>query len=579
MDAYDKIVSEGQKRSGAGGDQASAIRRRFNRFKPRREVEWLDHDARSIRRQSIKLLTTLAGRLEKQESLTPEQDAFLYSATESQSLDTRINWTFQQLEKTTTDFAIRLAEMAPYDLSAYHELMRPNEPPARHHLYLCDLLQRVEAGEIKTLVISLPPGTAKSTYTSRSFAQWFMGLHPDRRVLAIANTQKFAEDELSKPNRDAIQQDEWKLAFPDVEINPDVRSASFWRLENWKGSYACRGAGAGAAGLRANLILADDLYKNAEDALSATVQAKIWRWWTADIMSRMLPDAPMILVNTRWHSHDVAGEIETMWNDPAKRDGVSGPCVIVNIPAQCIEEDKDPLGRKEGEWIWPEFYSAKHWEIRRNATSPTEWSSLYMGQPLDKFGEYIAEDEFKRYDQVPQNKPNAPVEWVKTVMSTDTAAKGQDRSDYTVMLIFRVRPDGTHCLVDCWRGKKRLEEVMGTMNTLMKQWAVDYCIVEDSGMGMQILENYAGKTHAPLLKYTPSGKGSKAFRFDPASKWIISGRVQLPKQASWLNDFMTELIAFPNGDYDDQVDAFSQYCDYELKYRIGGTKKLQRSSG
>lgn len=554
------------------------IRKRHNRFKPRSEIEWLDHDQRKSHRRTIQLMTDLTVALERGDKLNADQETMVTSLTRSEARDTQLNTMWQFLEQTEGAYQLKLAAMAPYDLSAYHELMNPHEPPAQHHRFVCDKLMAVERGEIGTLIIALPPGAAKSTYASRTFAQWTFGRNPDWRILACGHSQKFVEDEFSKPNRNAINSDLFRLAFPDVALNPLEKGASFWRLDGWRGSYACRGALAGASGLRARLVLGDDLFKNAADAMSEVVRGNIWRWWATDIMSRRLPGAPIVLVNTLWHSDDVPGKMKQLHDeDPSS---VPGPFEFINIPAEAGPEDPH-LGRAPGEWLWcidqqdDGFYTITDYLTKRATMPPSMWSALYLGQPLDKHGDFISEDQFQRYDRPPMNREGRPMEWVKTVMSCDFAAKGQDRSDYSVIMVFRQHVDGTHYLVDVWRGKEGLESIVRKMARMMRVWQVNYAIVEDSGMGAQILEGYSGKTPSPLVSYTPAGKGSKDFRFDNACPWITSGRILFPKEATWLANFINELVAFPNGTYDDQVDALSQYTDHELKVRVGGTKPLR----
>ncbi|MFM7012582.1 MAG: phage terminase large subunit [Betaproteobacteria bacterium] len=838
-------------------------------------------------------MSSLTMALESGAPLTNDQERQVAMLTRSDAIDTRINTMTAMLEQTEGAYLTKLAAMAPYDLSAYHELLNPHEPPAHHHYYLCDYLMKVEAGELATLIVALPPGAAKSTYSSRTFVQWYMGRNPDNRVLAVGhalaldtevptpsgfktiadlqvgdevfahdgsatkvtgksevfynrqcytarttegaevvvdgehlwsledtslskkngvsvfstdklyslkqngkrgfrlieqsavqftdkdilvdpytlglwlgdgetngnriasavediselrsnvpyetrstkslhhfsivgirdalrrlgvlgskripdnyvkssietrvsliqglmdsdgsvgkdgychfhntnkqivdsfreilfslgiknsvfevkirgvmtkaawrvhfkfneafrlarkagrcsasaysrrhisfeksssvptqcitidhpskvflvtrgyipthNSQKFTEDEFSKPNRNAVDTDTYRLVFPDVELNPMEQGASFWKLNGWRGSYACRGALAGTSGLRAKIIMADDLFKNAADAMSPVVRENIWRWWTADVMSRRLPGAPVILVNTLWHSEDVPNRFKKLAEDDP--ESIPQPFKFINIPAQA--EQDDPLGRAPGEWLWCSdqqedgFYSIKDYETKRATMPPSLWSALYLGQPLDKLGDYISEDQFSRYDRPPVNRNGHQIEWTKTIMSIDCAARGADRSDYTAILIFRKHVDGTHYLVDAWRGKETLERVVRIISKLMRFWQVNYAVLEDSGMGIQILDNYQGKLPAPLIAYTPSGKGSKDFRFDAAAPWITAGKVLFPKQGPWIADFINELVAFPNSANDDWVDAFSMYTDHELKARVGGTKPLK----
>jgi predicted phage terminase large subunit-like protein len=236
------------------------------------------------------------------------------------------------------------------------------------------------------------------------------------------------------------------------------------------------------------------------------------------------------------------------------------------------------LGRAPGEWLWENFYGAQHYETKRATMPAGMWSALYMGKPLDKQGEFIAEDQFQRYEKPPVNIPTQPFEWVKCVMSIDTASKGNERSDYTAIQVYRKGVDGCHYLVDAWRDKKPMDDIIKTVSVMIHRWQCNYVLIEDSGMGTQILQNYDKKFACPLVPYQPAGKGSKEFRFDAAVPWITAGKILFPKQAPWLSDLIAEFVAQPYGTNDDWADCFAQYCDHELKMRAGGTKRLRATS-
>jgi predicted phage terminase large subunit-like protein len=555
----------------------SQLTKHLNRFKPKSEVEWLSLQERKEHRTTLSTLSRIVTQIERGQTLSELDEGFAQYLVKSQSVDTRLNAVVQFLEQTELSYQKKLCAMAPHSLSAFHEAMNMHEPPAHHHEYLCDRLEKVAAGDLQTLIIALPPGAAKSTYTSRSFVQWTMGKQPDWRILAVGSTQKFTEDEFSKPNRAAIDSEIYNAIFPDVYLNPSEKGASFWRLQDWRGLYACRGAMAHTAGLRARLIVADDLYKNAQDALSPVVRNGIWRWWTADVMSRRLPNCPVVLVNTLWHSDDVPNSIKRQHEEMP--GSVAEPFEFINIPAEAAEND--PLGRKPGEWLWcvdqqeDGFYTIKDYETKRDTMPPSLWSALYLGKTMDQQGEFVAEEKFHRYDSPPMNIEGHTREWVKTVISIDCAQKGKERSDYTVMLVFRQHIDGRHFLVGVWRSKDPLEKIVAILGKLIRIWEATSVIIEDTGMGVQILDNYKGKFTCPLIAYTPAGKGSKEFRFDAAVPFITSGKFVFPKHAPWLAEFINELVAFPNATYDDQVDAFSQYASEVLKIKVGGTKKMR----
>lgn len=550
---------------------ARTLRRNRDRLIPINDIKWLSHPERAAQRKNLKLFEDLIlGIEEPGRELTQEQIQFLIDYTGgSDNEDIWLNACWDTFETTESSYHTILAQMGQHDLSAYHEFMRPEEPPAFHHQWLCEKLMASERGDLGLLVISLPPGSAKSTYGSRSYVQWFLGRHPNRRVLAVGHGQKFVEDEFSKPNRDTIDSEQFRAVFPDVYLSENDRGATTWKIEEHGGIYTCRGANAGVAGVRANLLDIDDPIKSVKDALSEVSRDALFRWITADLLSRRLPGAPIVLIMTRWHSDDPAGRLEELHKK--NPNALPGPVEFINIPAQA--EEDDPLGREKGAWLWEEFYGAGHYETLRETMSPGLWSALYGGKPLDKMGTFVSEDMFQRYDSYPVNKPDMPIQVKKTVITVDTAQKATERSAYTAIEVIREGVDGKHYMVYAERVQDKLEDVMKLMRRIATNWDANYILVEDAGQGSQIIENYAETFICPIVPFTPRGKGSKEFMFDAATPWISSGKVLFPKQAPWLTDLINEMVAFPDGKYKDYVDAFAQYCAHVFKRSSGGTKK------
>ena len=409
--------------------------------------------------------------------------------------------------------------------------------------------------------------THNSTYGSRSFVQWVMGRNPDWPILSAAHSQLFTNNEFSKPNRDAIDSDLYRMVFPDIFLSENDKSADYWKLDQFKGKYYAKGAGAGISGIRAMLTDIDDPIRSAEDAASEVIREKLWRWMTADVMSRRLPGARLVLIMTRWHSEDPAGMIQKAHEE--NPGSISGPVEIINIPAQAGADD--PLGREEGKWLWEDFYGAQHYESLRLTMPPSMWSSLYMGTPLDKFGEYISEDQFHRYDSFPTD----PAKIRKTVISVDTAQKATDRSNPTAITVWRQGIDGSHYMLDAIKLKAKMDDVIRVLSKLATSYSANYILIEDAGFGSQILQNYQGKMPCPLVEFAAASKSSKDFMFENAATYITSGIVKFPKQAAWLTDFVNELVAFPTGAEDDYVDSFSQYVTHAIKSFRGGTRKLK----
>lgn len=550
----------------------SRITRKAKRLIPKSEIEWLTHDQRADHRKTLKYFSSLIEQMDDAKILSEADQTFLQRFTGSGNPETWYAACIDAYDKSEAAYLGKLARMGQHDLTAYHEFMNPDQPPAMHHRWLCEKLMRVEAGELFTLLISLSPGAAKSTYGSRSFVQWCMGRNPDWCVLGAGHSQKFTDNEFSKPNRDIINSENFRVVFPDIFLSENDQSADYWKLDGFKGKYYSKGAGAGIAGIRALLTNIDDPIRSAEDAASPTIREKQWRWMTSDVLSRRLPNARLVLIMTRWNSEDIAGHIEKVHNESP--GAILGPVEIINIPAQAAADD--PLGRKEGEWLWEEFYGAKHYESLRLTMPPSMWSALYMGIPLDKFGEYVSEDQFMRYENFPDNR-GGKKDVRKTVISVDTAQKATKRSNPTAITIYRQGFNKIHYMVHAQKVKSKMDDVIKLLTRLATNWNADYILIEDAGFGSQILQNYQGKMPCPLVEFQGPGKSSKDFMFENAVTYITSGIVQFPKQAPWLADVVNEMVAFGSNGVgeDDYCDSFSQYTQHEIKAFRGGTKHLK----
>lgn len=503
--------------------------------------------------------------------LNKSQTDFLEMATASSNPDTWDAFLWDEYERQEGSYHKSLSEMGQHDLTAYHEFMRPDEPPAHHHIWMCEKLMDLEAGRLGFLGLSLPPGSAKSTYGSRSFIQWFMGRNPNAKVLGVGHSQKFVENNFSKPNRDAIDSPEYRAIFPDVFLSDTERNATNWKLDSFQGEYISRGAEAGVSGIRANLIDIDDPIASAKDSSSPTIRDSISRWVASDLMSRLLPKAPMLIIMTRWNSDDPMGRLEQLYKETP--EALMGPVEFVNIPAQA--EENDPLGRAPGEWLWEEFYGAQHYISKRAALPPGDWSALYLGKPLDKMGEYVSEKDFQRFEHYPTYKPDdGKPNCVRTVVSVDTAQKGTERSAYTAIEVFRVDDTNQHYLVYATRVQNKLTDVITLLQRVSLNWQANYILIEDAGQGSQIIESYSEQFLCPVVEFNPRTRGSKEFMFDGAVPWITSGKILFPKSADWLADLINEMVAFPHGTYKDYTDAFGQYCEHALKRKSGGTRPL-----
>lgn len=425
----------------------------------------------------------------------------------------------------------------------------------------------VERGEILRIAMSLPAGAGKSEYASRRFAVWCMGRRKVKWLQASYNAT-FATNELGKKTKAYVTSDEYKDVFGEVALLPDMRAGDKWGLTN-KSEYVAKGVGAGIMGVRATMASIDDLYASYADAQNPTIREATYNWFLSDFQSRLLPKAPIVLVNTRYNSDDMIGRLA----EESKKGNII-PYEILNFKALSEKGDDpadDPMGRSNPDMPLWEFYRDDY--IQKRATWPGHiWGSMMQGVPVDAEGVLLKHEWFKRYKGNPLKDPSITIR--RKVLSVDTAQKAGERHDFTVITVWAETDFGHHYLLDVVREKLEFPEMCTTIDKTAERWGVSAILVEDKGSGTQYIQTRQGKINVPIIAITTSNN-SKEFRFDAVAPLIEAGLVFLPDTAIWLSEFERELMAFPYGKNDDQVDSTSMYLEWaRQKMRRGGTVKI-----
>lgn len=451
----------------------------------------------------------------------------------------------------------KLRHAAQFRYSPFCEYMRREEVPALHQEFLIDKMELVHQKEIMRLAISLPPGAAKTTYASHRFAAWHLGRRPDDRWLQGAHTQTFAKDRLGKVVRNLMQEQRYSNVFPEMRISTSSAAADYFEFTGGSGYYKAVGVGVGISGYRADIGAIDDPIASREDAESPTLRRKLHEWYEDDFSTRPMPGSPIFVVNTRWHEDDLVGHELTKLGE-----GRGEHWEVINIPALALEDD--PLGRPEGEGLWPEVFGTKiYQEIKRTSTG-RKWNSLYMGNPMDEEGGVLKAEDIRRYKNVPKDESRNNIITKKVIkritLSVDCAEKATQRADFTAATIWVETVDKKHYMVHAARTKMEFVEMVEWIEHLAKTWKVDQILVEDRGAGTQYIQ-IRSKSPGPAPVIAISTKQqSKEFRFDGVTPMFTAGEVFLPESGTdWIADVEAEIYAFPGGKNDDYVDTISQY--------------------
>ena len=417
--------------------------------------------------------------------------------------------------------------------------------PARHHRLLISELEMIASGANDRLMITMPPGHAKSKYASVMFPAWFMAQAPHLSVIGASAGSDLATT-FSRRILDLIRVHSQTLGY-------GLRSeaAQTWLTTNG-GEYFAAGVGTKLAGRRADLAIADDLIGKQEDGDSAEYRQRVWDWWQADFLTRLKLGGRVVLINTRWNEDDLSGRLLEI--EPEKWR-------LVNLPA--IAEEDDQLGRDVGEALWPDQHPlAKLLDLQRSfgGEDSRTWTSLYQQRPAPAGGALFMVDKIGVVDVLP------PI--VRRVRAWDLAAteagavtrggKNND-PDWTVGLLLAKTAQGRWLIEDVTRFRGRPEEVERRIKeTAQKDGrGVEIGLPQDPGAAGKSYSAYLVSQLAGWSVKVSTESGSKATRAAAVVSQVDAGNLTMLR-AGWNLILTNELRVFPAGRNDDQVDALSR---------------------
>lgn len=426
-----------------------------------------------------------------------------------------------------------------------------------HLQVLSEYLMKVVSGEIKRLCISFPPRHGKSEYVTKYFASWWLGRNPNDEVMIASYAQRITE--------------QWSVASRDLlaAYGKDVfdyaaaaRSASsMWNIRDMqtgkkmRGSMFATGKGGAMTGRGADLLICDDLIRDAEEAANPAIRDKCWDWLRSVAFTRLSPKGRAIIIGTRWHFDDPIGRLERI----SGTDEEGEPWHFVNFPA-IANSDDDILGRKEGEALWPTRFPTDHLHKIRSQVGPYVWEALYQGQPTPSEGglfkkqwfKYFTEDRGSLY-QADDSSKVTKVSALKRFCTVDLALSTKSTADYTVALVWGMDVQAKRLyLLDSIRVRLEGPDIVPLLTRLHDQHRFLGIYVEAVAYQLTIVQE-AARAGLPVRQLKPDR--DKVSRAIPSTALLEQGRLLFRKEARWLPALETEMLQFPHGVHDDQVDC------------------------
>lgn len=462
----------------------------------------------------------------------------------------------QQPVPTPEDFAFsRLIAYAAYQWPGYRD--------ASHHRLIARHLEAVERGDITRLMITMPPRHGKSMLASEFFPAWYLGRNPDHYVVTATYAQELADD-FGRKVKNQIEDASFQAIFPGVGLADDSKSAKRFHIEGSDGGYehslAQRGAfyavgvGGPLTGRGAHLLLIDDPVKNREDAESEVIRKKTKDWYTSTAYTRLMPGGRIVIIQTRWHEDDLTGWLQL---EHGHEDWT-----VLDLPA--IND--------AGKALWPEQYDVPALEKIKQAIGPRDWSALYQQRPSPETGDYFKREWLHSYEVAP------PRSHMNIYGASDYAVTA-DGGDFTVHVIVGLDPMGRLYVLDMWRGQSASDEWVEAFCDLVIKWKPIGWAEETgqikSGVGPFLMRRMMERKAYVAREAFPT-RGDKAIRAQSIRGRIALNGLYLPKNAPWVSDLISEMMSFPVGVHDDQVDALGLAGQLLDRMLSGAVPKQER---
>jgi len=454
------------------------------------------------------------------------------------------------VRKEFMKLAIRLGEKKKEskihsDFLTFVKYMWPEFIEGSHHKIISEKFNKLATGEIKRLIINMPPRHTKSEFASTLLPAWMIGKHPDLKIIQSTHTTELAV-RFGRKAKNIIDSEEYKKIFKTT-LREDSKAAGRWET-NSKGEYFAAGVGGAITGRGADLLIIDDPHSE-QDALNAQALERAYEWYTSGPRQRLQPGGRIVLVMTRWNQKDLTGKLLN-----AQKESKADQWEVIEFPAIL------PNGKP----AWPEYWNIDELEGVKASLSIGKWNAQWMQNPTAEEGSIIKREWWQTWEkeQMPQLH--------HVIQSYDTAFMKKESADYSAITtwgVFYPSEDSGPNLILLDAVKERFEfpELRRVAMEQYQYWNPETIIIESKASGLPLTYELR-KMGLPVVNFTPSRGNDKHTRVNAVAPLFESGKIWAP-DLKFAEEVIEECAAFPYGDHDDLVDSMTQAV---MRFRQGG---------
>ena len=431
------------------------------------------------------------------------------------------------------------------DFLEFVKHMWPEFVEGYHHKIIAEKFNKLATGEIKRLIVNMPPRHTKSEFASNYLPAWMIGKNPKLKIIQTTHTAELAV-RFGRKAKNVIDSSEYQEVFK-TKLQEDSKAAGRWETEGG-GEYFAAGVGGAITGRGADLLIIDDPHKE-QDAMSKEGFDKAYEWYTSGPRQRLQPGGAIVVVMTRWSTKDLTGRLMQ-----GQKEVKGDQWEVIEFPAIM------PSGLP----VWPEYWNLNELE-KVEATLPiAKWNAQWMQAPTAEEGAIIKRDWWQDW---PHDNP--PVtEFI--IQSYDTAFLKKETADYSAITtwgMFRDDENQMHIiLLDAEKDRYEFPELRRVAHESFLFWRPQMVLIEAKASGIPLTHELS-RMGIPVVNYTPSKGNDKHVRVNTVAPFFESGRVWAPMHKQYAQEVIEECAAFPNGSHDDYVDSMTQAI---MRFRQGG---------